>query len=71
MGLRDWRTRFELNRCTPDSVDPPRRVDQGATPILDWDGPPHAPNGIGLIPSQPTGEVGHPFAVARVRHWVS
>jgi hypothetical protein len=47
-GLRYWRTRFELNRCTADSVEPPRRVDQGAQPILDWDGPPHAPNGIGL-----------------------
>ena len=44
-GLRYWRTRFELNRCTLDSVEPPRRVDKGATPIHDWDGPPHAPNG--------------------------
>ena len=54
-GLRYWRTRFELNRCTPDSVEPPRRVDEGATPILDWDGPPHAPNGIGLYVHEPDG----------------
>ncbi len=39
-GLRYWRTRFELNRCTLDSVEPPRRVDQGAKPIRDWVGPP-------------------------------
>ena len=43
-GLRYWRTRFELNRCTPDSVEPPPRVDEGAQPIPDWVGPPHAPN---------------------------
>ena len=47
-GLRYWRTRFELNRCTPDSVEPPRRIDQGAQPIPNWDGPPHAPNGASL-----------------------
>jgi hypothetical protein len=47
-GLRYWRTRFELNRCTLDSVEPPRRVDEGARPIPDWVGPPHAPNGAGL-----------------------
>jgi hypothetical protein len=47
-GWRYWRTRFELNRCHPDSVEPLRRVDKGAGPILDWDGPPWAPNGIGL-----------------------
>lgn len=45
-GLRYWRTR-ELNRCEPDSVEPLRRVDAGAKPILDWDGPPWAPNGNG------------------------
>jgi hypothetical protein len=54
-GLRYWRTRFELNRCTADSVEPPRRVDQGARPILDWDGPPHAPNGVGLYVQEPDG----------------
>lgn len=46
-GLRYWRTR-ELNRCEPHSVEPPRRVDEGAKPIKDWDGPPWAPNSIGL-----------------------
>jgi hypothetical protein len=40
------RTR-ELNRCEPDSVEPLRRVDAGAKPILDWDGPPWAPDGNG------------------------
>ena len=47
-GLRYWRTRFELNRCTPDSVEPPRRVDDGAHPTPGWVGPPHAPNGANL-----------------------
>ncbi len=47
-GLRYWRTRFELNRCTADSVEPPRRVDQGAQPIPGWVGPPHVPNGANL-----------------------
>lgn len=47
-GLRYWRTRFELNRCTLDSVEPPRRVDDGAKPIREWVGPPHAPNRAGL-----------------------
>jgi len=46
-GLRYWRTR-ELNRCEPDSVEPLRRKDQGATPSKDWDGPRWAPSGIGL-----------------------
>ena len=37
---RYWRsaigkTHF-LNRCTLDAVEPPRRVDQGAKPRLDW-----------------------------------
>lgn len=47
-GLRYWRTGMMLNRCTLDSVEPPRRVDEGAKPIKDWDGPPYAPNGSGL-----------------------
>lgn len=46
-GLRYWRTR-ELNRCSPDSVEPLRLVSDGAKPIKDWNGPPWAPNGIGL-----------------------
>lgn len=54
-GLRYWRTRLELNRCHPDSVEPLRRVDEGAGPTLDWDGPPHAPNGIGLYVREPDG----------------
>ena len=29
-----------LNRCLLTDVEAPRRVDQGAKPILDWDGPP-------------------------------
>jgi hypothetical protein len=37
----------ELNRCQPDSVEPLRRVDAGAKSILDWDGPPWAPNRYG------------------------
>jgi hypothetical protein len=44
-GLRYWRGRFELDRCNPDSVEPPRRVDDGAKASKDWDGPPWAPNG--------------------------
>jgi hypothetical protein len=47
-GMRYWRTRNELNRCRPDSVEPLRRVDEGAQPIGNWDGPPWAPNGMGL-----------------------
>lgn len=47
-GLRYWRTGKMLNRCTFDSVEPLRRVDEGAKPIKDWDGPPWAPNGLGL-----------------------
>jgi hypothetical protein len=47
---RYWRTRLGgtdmLNRCSLDSVEPPRRVDQGAKPIP-WgeDVPPWAPYG--------------------------
>lgn len=47
-GLRYWRIRFELNRCTLNSVEPPRRVDEAGTPMTDWDGPPWAPRGSGL-----------------------
>lgn len=41
-GMRYWRTPFELNRCEPSTAEV-RRVDHGATPIADWDGPPWAP----------------------------
>lgn len=47
-GRRYWLTKFMLNRCWPDSVEPLRRVNGGAKAITDWDGPPWAPNGIGL-----------------------
>ena len=47
-GLRYWRTGMMLNRCTPESVEPPRRVDQDAKPIRNWEGPPWAPNGSGI-----------------------
>jgi len=47
-GRRYWLTMFMINRCWPDSVEPLRRVDQGAKAIPDWDGPPWAPRGIGL-----------------------
>jgi len=47
-NMRYWRTVLNrthmLNRCTLDSVEPPRRVDQGAKRIP-WDGPPWAPYG--------------------------
>lgn len=51
-GYRYWRTASRnpsgkithmLNRCGFDDVEPPRRVDQGAKPRLDWDGPPWLP----------------------------
>jgi len=51
-GLRYWRTR-ELDRCRPDSVEPLRLVAEGAKAIRDWDGPPWAPNGIGLYEGRP------------------
>jgi hypothetical protein len=54
-SLRYWRTRFELNRCTLDSVEMPRRVDEGATPVPNWDGPPFAPNGTGLYAREADG----------------
>jgi hypothetical protein len=47
-ALRYWRTGIMLNRCKFDSVEPLRRVDEGAKPIKGWDGPPWAPNGSGL-----------------------
>ena len=47
-GRRYWLTMFMINRCWPNSVEPLRRVDQGAKAITDWDGPPWAPNGIGV-----------------------
>ncbi len=51
-GWRYWQTSstaygrltYMLNRCTLDSVEPPRRVDEGAQPIP-WDGPPWEPIG--------------------------
>jgi len=48
-ACRYWRTSARgsvhmLNRCTLDSVEPPRRVDDGAEPI-EWHGPPWAPDG--------------------------
>jgi hypothetical protein len=52
-GLRYWRTGYMLNRCAPDSVEPLRRVDAGAGPILDWVGPPWAPNGCGIYEQGP------------------
>jgi hypothetical protein len=47
-GRRYWLTMMMINRCLPDPDEPLRRVDQGAKAITDWDGPPWAPNGIGL-----------------------
>lgn len=47
-GRRYWLTMFMINRCWPDSVEPLRRVDEGARAVQDWDGPPFAPNGIGV-----------------------
>jgi hypothetical protein len=46
-GLRYWRGRYEIDRGQPDGSGL-RLVDEGAKPIKDWDGPPYAPNGIGL-----------------------
>ncbi len=54
-GRRYWLTMFMINRCWPDSVEPLRRVDQGAKAITDWDGPPYARNGIGLYERSPNG----------------
>ena len=49
-GHRYWRTSAKgpthmLNRCTLDSVEPPRRVDEGAEAAKTWSGPPWAPDG--------------------------
>lgn len=55
-GMRYWRTRFELNRCKPESVEPLRRRDEGAKPIRDWEGPPWAPDGSGLYAKEPDGK---------------
>ena len=46
-GRRYWLTKFMINRCWPDSVEPLRRVDQGARPASHWDGPPWTPSGLG------------------------
>ncbi len=46
-GLRYWRGRFEIDRGQPDGAGL-RLVEEGAKPTKDWDGPPYAPNGIGL-----------------------
>jgi len=46
-GLRYWRGRYEIDRGQPDGAGL-RRVDEGAKPSRDWDGPPFAPDGIGL-----------------------
>lgn len=56
-GYRYWpsahRGVMMLNRCTLDSVEPPRRVDQGARRIKpkDWGEPPWLPQGNGWPPS--------------------
>lgn len=53
-GRRYWRTSNRerdgnvthmLNRCLFEDAEPPRRVDQGAMPITDWQGPPWELNG--------------------------
>jgi hypothetical protein len=51
-GYRYWPSRLGvmmLNRCTLDSVEPPRRLDEGARPIKpkDWGAPPWLPQGSG------------------------
>ncbi len=58
-GLRYWRTSLYgtemLNRCHPDSVEPPRRVDQGARPIP-WQGNPWDLAGsVSNLPAEHTG----------------
>ena len=45
---RYWMTKFMINRCASDSVEPPRRVDEGAKAAAGWDGPAWAPSGAGL-----------------------
>jgi hypothetical protein len=54
-GYRFWRTSgkgstYMLNRCTLDSVEPPRRVDEGATPAQAWTGLPWALDGTPYPP---------------------
>jgi hypothetical protein len=46
-GLRYWRSRFEIDRGQPDGVGQ-RRVSDGGKRGNAWDGPRHAPSGIGL-----------------------
>ena len=47
-GLRYWRgSKFEIDRGQPDDAGL-RRVAEGAKAAKDWDGPPFAPDGIGL-----------------------
>jgi hypothetical protein len=47
-GQRYWLTKMMINRCWPDSVEPLRLVSEGAKPAPTWDGPPWAPDGIGI-----------------------
>ena len=52
-GRRYWMTSsggrgggvLMLNRCLFTDSEPPRRLDQGAKPRLDWSGPPWMPDG--------------------------
>ena len=46
-GRRYWLTNRMINRCWPGSVEPLRRVLEGAKPIADWDGPRWIPSGDG------------------------
>ena len=56
-GYRYWPTALRgvlmINRCTLDSVEPPRRKDQGGRPIKpkDWGAPPWLPQANGWPPS--------------------
>jgi hypothetical protein len=55
-GYRYWPTRLGvmmLNRCTLDSVEPPRRVDQNGKPIKpeEWRAAPWLPQGSGWPPN--------------------
>jgi hypothetical protein len=57
-GYRYWVTGVRgilmLNRCTLDSVEPPRRVDQGAKPRYDWDAiVPYFPEGYWARAGEP------------------
>jgi hypothetical protein len=53
-GRRYWRGRFEIDRGKPDGVGQ-RHVDEGGRAAGDWDGPWHAPNGIGLYERDSSG----------------